>query len=389
MKLPGWRNEPLHTKVGRWLLAGSLAASAMSAAAEPGVSPGRIVLGQSIGVATGPVVNTAAEIVNGLAAYIAAANRAGGIHGRQLSLRTLDDGFVPGRTAENTRAMIEGGEVFLMAAGLGTPHTLEAMKLAEPAGLPLICPFTGADPLHSRFSKVMFHVRASYRSEVEKMVEQLTSLGIRRIAMLYQNDAFGQEGLRYLQESLKKRGLQVEAAAPVERGSEDVAAAVRILRDARPQAVVMFAVPNQAATFVRQMKAAGSFPQFMTISLNAHAEFAALLGADSRGVGHSQVMPSPWDVAMPLVREYQAAMRAQGKANYSFTSLEGYVCGKVIGEGLLRAGRNPTREGFLKALESMNPYNLGGYEIRFSGSSHAGSAHVGLTVMDAKGRFLK
>ena len=378
----------MHEKIGQWLLAGSLAAASMSAAAEPGVSPERIILGQSIGL-SGPVSNAAAEIVSGLAAYVAATNQAGGLHGRQLELRTLDDGFVPGRTAENTRAFIEGGEVFLMAAGLGTPHTLEAMKLAEPAGLPLICPFTGADPLHNRFSRVLFHIRASYRSEVEKMVEQLTSLGIQRIAMLYQNDAFGQEGLRYLQEALKKRKLEVAATAAVERGSEDVSAAVKTLKEARPQAVVMFAVSGQVAAFVRQMKAASSYPQFMTISLNANADFAALLGAEGRGVGHSQVMPYPWNVAMPLVREYQAAMQAQGKANYSFTSLEGFVCGKVIGEGLRRAGRSPTREGFLKALESMNPYDLGGYEIRFSGSNHAGSSHVDLTVMGGNGRFLK
>lgn len=365
------------------------AACAAAIAAEPGVAPGRITIGQSIGIGSGPVITTARDIVDGLEAYVAAANKAGGIHGRQLELRTLDDGFAPPKTAANTRAMIDGGEVFLMAAGLGTPHTVEAVKLAEPAGMPVVCPFTGADPLHGRFSKVLFHVRASYRQEVERTVEQLTSLGVQRIAMFYQNDAFGQEGLRYLEEALKKRNLQVAAAASVERGSEDVAPAVKTLKEAKPQAVVMFVVSKPATLFIKQMKAAGSFPQFMTISQNANLDFGASLGADSRGVGHSQVVPYPWSVALPLVKEYQAAMQAQGKAGYSFASLEGYVCGKVIGEGLRRAGRSPTREGFITALEAMNPYDLGGYEIRFSGASHAGSSYVGLTVMGADGRFMK
>lgn len=380
----------MNKKTVRRVLAGCLLASAAAAAvAEPGVTPDRITIGQSIGIASGPVVSTATDIVDGFNAYVAAVNRAGGIHGRQLELRTMDDGFAPPRTAQNARAMVEGGDVFLMAAGLGTPQTLEAMKVAEPAGMPVVCPFTGADPLHNRFSKVLFHVRASYRNEVEKMVAQLTSLGIQRIAMFYQNDAFGQEGLRYLRESLKARNLEVAAAAPVERGSEDVAAAVRTIKEARPQAVVMFVVTKPAAAFIKQMKAAGSYPQFMTISQNANVDFGATLGADSRGVGHSQVVPYPWNVAMPLVREYQAAMGARGKKDFSFASLEGYVCGKVIGEGLRRAGKSPTREGFIAALEGMNPYDLGGFEIRFGPDNRAGSSYVDLTVMNAAGRFMK
>lgn len=373
----------------RWALAGCMAVASAAAGAEPGVTAGKITIGQSIGIGSGPVLSTARDIVDGLTAYVAAANQAGGIHGRQLELRTLDDGFAPPKTAANARAMVEGGDVFLMAAGLGTPQTLEAMKIAEPAGMPVVCPFTGADPLHNKFSKVLFHVRASYRNEVEKMVEQMTSLGIQRIAMFYQNDAFGQEGLRYLQESLKKRNLQVAAAAPVERGSEDVAAAVKAIKESKPQAVVMFVVTKPAAAFIKQMKAAGSYPQFMTISQNANLDFGATLGADSRGVGHSQVMPYPWSVALPLVKEYQTAMQAQGKTGFSFASLEGYVCGKVIGEGLRRAGKAPTREGFIAALEGMNPYDLGGFEIRFSNDNHAGSNYVDLTVMSANGRFMK
>lgn len=375
-------------KAVKWVIAAAAACAGLSAWGEPGVAAGKIVIGQSIGL-TGPVVSTAQDIVAGLQAYIAATNKAGGILGRQLELRSTDDGFVPARTADNTRAMIEGGEVFLMAAGLGTPQTLEAVKLAEPAGMPVVCPFTGAEPLRTTPSKVLFHIRASYRNEVEKMVEQLTSLGVQRIGMAYQNDPFGQEGLRYLEGALKKRGLEVAAAAPVERGSVEVGAAVQMLKAAQPQAVVMFLVTRPAEAFIKKMKAAGSFPRFMTISTNASADFVAALGDDGRGVGHSQVMPYPWNVGMPLVAEYQAAMTAAGKTTFSFNSLEGYVCGKLIGEGLRRAGKAPTRARFIEALEAMNLYDLGGYELRFSADNHAGSNYVGLTVVGANGRFMK
>lgn len=374
-------------KAVKWALAVAMAGLGGAGWAEPGVSAGKITIGQSIGL-TGRVASTAQDISAGLKAYITAVNKAGGIHGRQLELRTLDDGFVPKRTAENTRAMLEGGDVFLMAAGHGTLHTLEALNLAEPAGMPLICPFTGADPVRKRFSKVMFHIRATYRDEVEKMVEQFTTLGLQRIAIAYQSDAFGKEGLHALEESLKKRGLQVAAAAPMAPENTDVDAAVRTLKPAQPQAVVMFIGTQMAADLIKKMKVARSFPRFMSISLKGDDEFVAALGEDARGVGHSQVMPYPWNVGMPLIAEYQGAMKAIGKSTFSFNSLEGYVCGKLIGEGLRRAGKAPTRARFIEALET-GAYDLGGYELRFSNSKHDGSKFVDLTVVDHRGRFMK
>lgn len=374
------------------ILAGLALAAGLSlcatARAEPGVTDTRIVIGQSLGV-TGPVASTADEVVSGMKAYFTLANKRGGVNGRSIELRTMDDANLPARTAENTRAMLAGGEVFLLAGNLGTAHTAEALKLAEAAGVPLICPFSGTASLHGSFNRQLFHIRASYREEVEKMVDHLITVGVRRIAAFYQNDAFGKEGLAAIEEALQKRSLKLVAGATIERGSLDPSAAVKSLKAAEPQAVIMFAVTRASAEFVKQMRKAGGSPQFFGISTNANQDFINTLGEYGRGVGNAQVVPSPWNTALPLVKEYQQAMREGGKDKFSFTSLEGFVCGKVIAEGLRRAPKALTREKFVAAMETLAPFELGGFEVRYSATNHNGSRYVDLTVISAGGKFLQ
>lgn len=363
----------------------SLLCAAGLAQAEPGVSEGKVVIGQSIGL-SGPVAAVSQDITAGLAAYVHHANKQGGINGRHLELKTLDDGFVPPRSGENARALV--GESFLLAAPLGTPHTAELLKASGPSGIPVLCPFTGAERLRAEPNRLLFHIRAGYKDEIDKMVEQLTTLGVNRIALFYQNDPFGEEGLVHLESALQQRNLKMAARATYERGSTDVSAAVKTLAAADPQAVIMFAVTRAAAELVRKLQEAGKFPQFLTISLNGNEDFIKALGEHRRGVGNTQVAPYPWNTSMPLVKEYQQAMRETGKAQFSFNSLEGYLCGKVIGEGLHRASRNLTRERFVAALESMSRYDAGGFEISYAAARHGGSRYVDLTVIDGNGRFL-
>lgn len=362
----------------------SLLCAAGLARGEPGVTESRIVIGQSIGL-TGPVAAVAQDIAAGLAAYVHHANKRGGIGGRRLELKTLDDGFAPPRAGENARAL--AGEAFLLAAPLGTPHTAELLKAS--AGAPVLCPFTGAERLRSTPNRQLFHIRAGYKDEIAKMVEQLTTLGINRIALFYQNDPFGEEGLEHLEAALQRHGLKIAVRATYERGSLEVGAAVKTLAAADPQAVVMFAVTRAAAELVKRMQEAGRVPQFLTMSLNSNDDFIKALGEHKRGVGNTQVSPYPWNTAMPLVKEYQQAMRETGREQFSFNSLEGYVCGKVIGEGIRRASPGLMRVRFIDALESMSRYDAGGYEIGFSGTNHIGSRHVDLTVIDASGKFLR
>jgi len=354
-----------------------------AAHAEPGVSESKVLIGQSIGL-SGPVAAVAQDIRSGLAAYVHHVNKRGGIHGRLLELRVLDDGFVPQRSAANAKVLAT--ETFLLAAPLGTPHTAELMQSS--GGAPLLCPFTGAERLRAP-NRTLFHIRAGYRDEIEKMAGLLTSVGIDRIALFYQNDSFGEEGLEHLQAALAARKLKLAAKASYERGGIEIDAAVKAIAAADPQAVILFSVTRAGAEMVRRLQAAGKYLQFLSISLNGNDDFVAALGAHKRGVGNTQVAPFPWNLGLPLVKEYQQAMRETGHQRFSFNSAEGFLCGKVIGEGMRRASRNLTRAGFIEALEGLRSYDAGGYEIGFTAANHVGSRAVDLTVIDADGRFLR
>ena len=257
-------------------------------------------------------------------------------------------------------------------------------KIRSPAST-----FTGAERLRATPNRQLFHIRASYKDEIEKMVEQLTTLGVNRIALFYQNDAFGEEGQEHLESALKRRNLKMAGRASYERGSVDVSSAIKVFTATDPQAIVLFAVSRAAAELVKRMQETDKVPQFLTLSLNSNEDFIKALGDHKRGVGMTQVALYPWNATQPLIKEYQQAMRETGKQQFSYNSLEAYVCGMVIGEGLRRASRNLTRARFVDALESMDRYNAGGYEIGFSGTNHIGSRHVDLTVIDGQGRFLR
>jgi ABC-type branched-subunit amino acid transport system substrate-binding protein len=102
----------------------------------------------------------------------------------------------------------------------------------------------------------------------------------------------------------------------------------------------------------------------------------------------SQVVPLPTRRLIPIVAEYQVALAAVGaKPDYSFNSLEGYITAKVLVEGLKRAGKDLTRPKFIKAVESINDWDLGGYFVDYSPTNHNGSKYVDITIISKVGRF--
>jgi ABC-type branched-subunit amino acid transport system substrate-binding protein len=329
----------------------------------------------------------AQDIVTGLAAWVRSVNQQGGIHGRRLQLVTRDDGFNPARTADNATTLSD--TAFVLAAPLGTPHTMALMKATESGALPVMCPFTGAERLRSMHDHRLFHIRAGYRDEVEKMIEQLTTLGTTRFALFYQNDAFGEEGLQHVESALRKRGLEIAGKASYERGNNDISAAAATLAQGNAQAVILFSITQAGADLVKMMKIAGSTSQFISISLNGNADFVEALGEHQRGVANTQVVPYPWKRSTPLVKAYQQAMRESGRDHYSYNSLEGYLCGRIIGEGIRGATPALTRSRFINALETLTRFDAGGHEISFSAQDHIGSRFVELTIIDGSGRFLR
>lgn len=366
------------------IFAAALAAAA--AASAQGVTDSQIVLGQSVPL-TGPSQQLGIDMQLGASLYFNAVNARGGVNGRKVALKTLDDGYDPPRAAENTRKLINDDKVFALFGYVGTPTSAAAMPIFTEAKVPFVGPFTGAELLRTPANPYIFHVRASYFDETEAIVQHLTSMSVTRIAVFYQNDAYGQAGLTGVERALKRRGLDVVAKSTVERNTVDVKKAVDEIAKSNPQAVVLISAYKSCAAFIRDTKKAGSNPTFWNVSFVGSKALAKELDKEGRGVQISQVVPFPWDSTVPVVKEYRKLLD-EAKGEPGFGTLEGFIAAKVMVEGLRRTGKKLDRESFVRTMESME-YDAGGFKVSFSPDSHSGSKFVDLTIVSKDQRFVR
>ena len=372
----------------RHLVTGLVALAPAFAAAETGVTNDKILLGQAA-VFSGPAAQLGIQMRNGILSYFNYVNERGGVNGRKLELVTEDDGYDPARAQAASRKLIEEKKVFGLLGYVGTPTGTEHIKVTAPAKVPLVGMFTGAEALRVPMSRYIFHVRASYYDETEKIVEQVLSVGGKKIAVFYQDDGYGLAGLQGVQIAMTKRNLKIEALGKFERNTLKVEQAVKTIAATQPDAVVMIGAYAACAAFIKQMKQAGSAATFYNVSFVGSTSLASALGKDGVGVAISQVVPFPWGTAVPVVKEYQSAAAKSGYKDFNFGALEGFLVAKVVVEGLRRTGKNLTREGFIDALEKMQDYDAGGFYVGYSPKNHAGSKFVDLTIISHDGKFLR
>jgi ABC-type branched-subunit amino acid transport system substrate-binding protein len=375
------------------LLLGLVSWMSCAGAAEIGVTDSSITIGMTAPL-SGPNGAYGQDMKDVIGAYFKQVNDAGGISGRKLELIAMDDGYETDRAVANTKALIKEKQVFAMIASYGSSPTTAAMNDAfGPAKVPLIGTISGADsirqsPKDNSNNRYMFNVRASYANETEAIVNQLVGLGMKNIAVFYQNDGFGKSGLDGVIAALKKHNQAPSAVATVERNSLDVSQAVQTIAKANAQAVVMVTLYKPTAEFVRQMKKANQHPQFMTLSPVGADLLVKELGDDARGIGISQVMPYPWNDTTPMVREYQRLLGKQGK--FSYYGIEAYAMGKLIVDAIRKSGgKDISRDKLVSVLESMQNHDLGGYRVSYSANERLGSRFVDLTVIGNGGRVLR
>ncbi len=362
-------------------LAGAGAALALPALAQNN----RIVLGQSAAF-SGPAAQLGIQMNAGARIFFAALNAGGGINGTPVELRTLDDGYEPERCKANTEKFVKD-DVFALFGYVGTPTTLAALPAIVDAKLPLFGPFTGAEALRDPLHKAVFHLRASYYDETALIVRQLTSLGLKKIAVFYQNDAYGKAGLEGVTRALKAQNLAPVALGTVERNTVDVAQAVKDIASKVPDAVVQISAYKSCAAFIRGARKAGYGGTFFNVSFVGTQALADELGKEALGIMVSQVMPFPFSTTTAISREYlDAVQKAGGDARPNYSSREGYLAATVLAEGLKRAGRNPSREALVAGLESIQNQSFGGFNVSFGPQDHVASSFVDLSMLTEDGK---
>ncbi len=344
----------------------------------PGVATDEIVIGMSNAL-SGPASALGTGLKTGAAVYFDKVNAAGGVHGRKIRVVSYDDGYEPSRTSANTRRLIKRDKVFVLFGYVGTPTSASAVPISIRSKVPYLFPFTGAEFLRSPVNRFIFNIRASYFQETEGLVEHLVAdLGLRKIGVFVQDDAYGAAGKAVVMRSLEKREIPLAGEGRYKRNTEDVEAGLAALKKAAPEAVIMVGAYKACAAFIKTARREGFTPNFLNISFVGTAALARELGDAGEGVVISQVMPLPSDPSLPIVKRYQEDMLAAGRSEFEFTSLEGYVDAVVFVEVLRKVGRDLDRAALISALESFDA-DVGGLRVSYGPDNHQGLKEVYFT----------
>jgi branched-chain amino acid transport system substrate-binding protein len=375
----------------RSLLLASLALSSTSFAKTKPSAPTPSdpwLIGQSAPM-TGPAAQLGVQFRSGAQLYFDRVNTAGGVKGKPIKLLTLDDGYDPVRTKSNTEELLQQGTLLSLFGYIGTPTSLAALPLLDAGTVPFFAPFTGAGALRTPFRKHVFHVRSSYDDETSAIVKQAVTMNLKRVAIFFQNDAYGQAGLEGTRKALQAYGLLPIAIAPVERNTTDVSKAVKDLAALKPDLVVMISAYASCAAFIKEYRATGLTASFANVSFVGTQALSDALGKDAAGVWISQVMPYYNSMSYPVSQEFSKACEQSNflvQANYS--SFEGWVAAKVLVEGMRKTTGPLTPKSLMNTLDTLS-YDVGGLTVSYTSSNHNGSGFVDLVMLNGTGRILR
>jgi ABC-type branched-subunit amino acid transport system substrate-binding protein len=349
-----------------------------------GAETSPIILGQSCAL-SGPAKDLGLEMRAGLSAAFARINDEGGIKGRDIILLSRDDGYEPDRAVKNTLDFINVENVFMLIGEVGTPTSNAVLPLIEQHHIPFFAPFTGAEFLREPFRKYVINVRASYFQEMEKLASYLIDAKkIKKIACFYQDDSYGLDGLEGIKKALRKRGLELVSQGSYERNTVAVLRGLTDVMQGDPEAVVLVGTYSACAEFIKlgKVRTAKNL-LYCNISFVGTESLQKTLGRYTGNVIVSQVVPYPQDNTIPLIREYTDAMRKyQHDAAISFTSLEGYIAGRLFYEISSAVSGELEREAFIAAMERIGTFDLGGVVLEFGPGDHQGMENTYLTEFD-------
>jgi branched-chain amino acid transport system substrate-binding protein len=352
-----------------------------SHAEEQGVTNQEIIIGMSNAL-TGPAAALGTGVKSGAMTYFQKINNAGGVNGRKIKVISYDDGYEPKRTVENTNKLIGEDKVFALFGYVGTPTSTAVFPIINKEHMLFWGPFTGAEFLRTPVTKNIFNVRGSYDDEAEMQVKYLTEkLGKKKIGVFIQNDAYGLSVKLGVVKALKKRNLEIMGEGTYERNTENIDAGLAAVKSYNPDAIVMVGTYKAMAAFIKKAKAQGFNPTFLNVSFVGTAALVKELAGAGGDVMITQVMPSPYDSPLPLVRQYRQDMRAAGNSELDYTDLEGYVDAVVFVEVLKKVVGPLTHESFIAAADKINA-TVGGLTFTFTAENHQAMSKTYLTKID-------
>ncbi|MFM9880886.1 MAG: ABC transporter substrate-binding protein [Burkholderiaceae bacterium] len=364
-----------------------LSARAQAPAATKALADNLILLGQTAAI-SGPEADSGRQYHQGAQLHFAALNARGGISGRRIELRLLDDAGDPGQAAANARSLINDG-VFALFGSYGAGPSLAALPLAVQAKVPLVAPLSGAQALRQPYSRFVVHVRASYEDEVLALVRHAAGTGVTKLAALCEEGEFGDEGLKVVQAALSAAKLPPPILGKVNAQSVNVGQAITDIVGKQPHGIVLLCSFKASAAFIRGARSAGYKGSYYALSHVGTQGLGKEMGPLARGIVVSEVMPYPFRAHSALSRDYLEALKTASNKEPSYLGMEGFVAAQVCGEVLRRAGRNLTTDSFLAALDGIRKLNLGSFLLDYGPRNNSGSKFVDLVLLDAKGQVMR
>ena len=356
-------------------------------AQEGGLSGKSLTIGCSAAL-SGPLAGFGTGLRQGAEAAIAQINARGGVHGRALQLHMVDDGYVPQRTIDNVKQMLGQGSAFALLSCVGTPNNTAILPMGEEAGIPYVAPLTGASSLRKN-ARSVFHVRASYTDEVQRLVQRLMGMGVKEIGIVFLDNAYGRELLEDANRALAAAGGKASVQAALATDGKNLDAVVAQVDAVHPSAVLLVTAGAATVPLVRGLRKVLPGVLMAGVSASLTGDAYKQLGETGRGLAVTMVMPDPNKGKTAVVREYQAAMKVRGQQEFGLGSREGYVNMRVLAEGLERAGSDPTRSKLRSALAGIRNWDMGGFVVDYSGQApYVGSRYIDLGVLSSAGKFL-
>ncbi|MBI4649825.1 ABC transporter substrate-binding protein [Candidatus Desantisbacteria bacterium] len=354
-------------------------------AVDQGVTDTEILIGSSL-VLEGPANYLGIQTSHGVNSYINSINESGGVNGKKIKIIIYNDNYEPIPCVKNTQKLINEDKVFVLTSYVGTPTSVKALPVWTNAKVPLVGFFTGAEQLRTPFNRYNIHIRASYYDEAAAIIDVFVNqLNFKKIAVFYQYDAFGETVKKGTEIAMAKFGLTPVAYGNYERNTLNIEEGLNKIKLSKPEGIVMVGTYSPLAKFVKEAKKSGlTKTVFHTVSFVGPEMFAKELGKENGNCIVTQVMPPYIEKNLPIIKEYlQALKKYYPKDIPNFVSLEGFVNGKILVEGLKRAGKNLTREGFIDAIETIKAGQIGtGLGFNYGPRKHTGLDKVYITHIE-------
>jgi branched-chain amino acid transport system substrate-binding protein len=347
---------------------------------------GELVLGHS-GILNGPLGQVIKIMLAGAHLAFGEANARGGIAGRKLRLVSLDDELKPDKAIANYEKLLTEHKAFAFFGCVGSGTTAAASQVLKDSGAPLVGGYAVADSARDKTKGAAYYVRATTGREAEVLIQQLTTVGITRIAMAHLDNPGGAEALKVLNDALAKHQLKPVASGAMKNDASNAGDLAKALNAGNPQAIVMYLGGTLGGELMKATWTLDAHPSFYGMSIVPGEVIAKVVGERTRGLAISQVMPYPWNQVDPMVKDYRRLAEA-AKVPVGYYSFEGYVNALVMLDALKRTGADLTRPRLHASLRATR-MRLAGMEVDLTGDNHTGSRFVELVQVTRDGRFVR